>query len=140
MAGKYAELLNLPLVVMHKRRLNFSTTETTHVVGDIEGRRPIIIDDVMAGGSVLRQIDALYEAGAKGRACFAVTHPVLLPSALKRLDEDDRIERLVVMNTIPVPESKRHPKLVVLSVANLLAEIINRIYHGESISSKLILS
>lgn len=140
MAGKYAELLNLPLVVMHKRRLNFSTTETTHVVGDIEGRRPIIIDDVMAGGSVLRQIDALYAAGAKGRACFAVTHPVLLPSALKRLDEDDRIERLVVMNTIPVPESKRHPKLVVLSVANLLAEIINRIYHGESISSKLILS
>lgn len=140
MAGKYAELLNLPLVVMHKRRLNFSTTETTHVVGDIEGRRPIIIDDVMAGGSVLRQLDALYDAGAKGRACFAVTHPVLLPSALKRLDEDDRIERLVVMNTIPVPESKRHPKLVVLSVANLLAEIINRIYHGESISSKLILS
>jgi ribose-phosphate pyrophosphokinase len=44
------------------------------------------------------------------------------------------------MNTIPVPESKRHPKLVVLSVAHLLAEIINRIYHGESISSKLILS
>lgn len=140
MAGKYAELLNLPLVVMHKRRLNVSTTETTHVVGDIEGRRPIIIDDVMAGGSVLRQLDALYEAGAEGRACFAVTHPVLLPSALKRLDEDDRIERLVVMNTIPVPESKRHPKIVVLSVANLLAEIINRIYHGESISSKLILS
>jgi len=140
MAGKYAELLNLPLVVMHKRRLNFSTTETTHVVGDIEGRRPIVIDDVMAGGSVLRQLDALYDAGARGRACFAVTHPVLLPSALKRLDEDDRIERLVVMNTIPVPESKRHPKLVVLSVAHLLAEIINRIYHGESISSKLILS
>jgi ribose-phosphate pyrophosphokinase len=56
MAGKYAELLNLPLVVMHKRRTDFSTTETTHVVGDIEGRRPIIIDDVMAGGSVLKQV------------------------------------------------------------------------------------
>jgi ribose-phosphate pyrophosphokinase len=98
MAGKYAELLNLPLVVMHKRRLNFSTTETTHVVGDIEGRRPIVIDDVMAGGSVLRQLDALYDAGARGRACFAVTHPVLLPSALKRLDEDDRIERLVAVS------------------------------------------
>ncbi|MEZ4678941.1 MAG: ribose-phosphate diphosphokinase [Caldilineaceae bacterium] len=49
MAGKYAEVLNLPLVVMHKRRTNFSSTETTHVVGDIEGRRPIVIDDIMAG-------------------------------------------------------------------------------------------
>lgn len=140
MAGKYAELLNLPLVVMHKRRTSFTTTETTHVVGDIQGRRPIIIDDVMAGGSVLKQVDALYNAGAEGGACFAITHPVLLPTALKRLDEDDRIERLVVMNTIPVPESKHHPKIVVLSVAQLLADIINRIYHGESISSKLILS
>jgi ribose-phosphate pyrophosphokinase len=66
MAGKYAEALNLPLVVMHKRRDNFTETTTSHVVGDIEGRRPIIIDDLIAGGSVLRQIDALYEAGATG--------------------------------------------------------------------------
>ncbi len=110
MAGKYAEVLNLPLVVMHKRRTSFTTTETTHVVGDIEGRRPIIIDDVMAGGSVLKQIDALYDAGADGTACFAVTHPVLLPTALKQLDEDDRIGQLVVTNTIPVPSAKRHDK------------------------------
>ncbi|HQY93697.1 MAG: ribose-phosphate diphosphokinase [Caldilinea sp.] len=140
MAGKYAELLNLPLVVMHKRRTDFTTTETTHVVGDIQGRRPIIIDDVMAGGSVLKQVDALYEAGAAGTACFAVTHPVLLPTALDLLEKDERIERLVVMNTVPVSETKRHSKVVVLSVAQLLADIINRIYRGESISSKLILS
>lgn len=140
MAGKYAELLNLPLVVMHKRRTDFTTTETTHVVGDIQGRRPIIIDDVMAGGSVLKQVDALYEAGAAGTACFAVTHPVLLPTALDLLEKDERIERLVVMNTVPVSETKRRSKVVVLSVAQLLADIINRIYRGESISSKLILS
>ena len=128
MAGKYAELLNLPLVVMHKRRTGFTTTETTHVVGD------------MAGGSVLKQVDALYDVGAPGKACFAITHPVLLPTALKRLEEDDRIERLVVMNTIPVPPAKQHSKIVVLSVAQLLADIIYRIYRGESISSQLILS
>ena len=74
MAGKYAELLNLPLVVMHKRRTSFSATETTHVVGDIEGRRPIIIDDIMAGGSVLKQVDALYERGAR-RQCLLCHHP-----------------------------------------------------------------
>jgi ribose-phosphate pyrophosphokinase len=140
MAGKYAELLNLPLVVMHKRRTSFSSTETTHVVGDIQGRRPIIIDDVMAGGSVLKQIDALYDQGAEGKACFAITHPVLLPTALRRLAEDERIEKLVVTNTIPVPEEKQHPKVEVLSIAPLLADIILRIYRGASISERLILS
>ncbi len=140
MAGRYAELLNLPLVVMHKRRTSFTTTETTHVVGDIVGRRPIIIDDVMAGGSVLKQVDALYDAGATGKACFAITHPVLLPTALQRLDEDDRIERLVVTNTVPVPPEKRHPKVVVLSAAPLLADIIYRIYKGQSISEQLVLA
>jgi ribose-phosphate pyrophosphokinase len=139
MAGKYAEQLNLPLVVMHKRRTSFTSTETTAVVGDIQGRIPIIIDDVMAGGSVLKQIDALYDAGAAPGAIFAVTHGVLLPSALKRLDEDDRIAKLVVTNTVPVPPAKRHPKLEVISVAPLLADIIHRIYKGESISEKLIL-
>ena len=140
MAGRYAELLNLPLVVMHKRRTSFSSTETTHVVGDIEGRRPIVIDDVMAGGSVLKQVDALYHAGAEGKAYFAVSHPVLLPTALQRLEADDRIEKLVVTNTVPVPPEKRHAKLEVLSIAPMLANIIYRIYKAESISEQLILA
>jgi len=139
LAGRYAEQLNLPLVVMHKRRTSFSNAETTHVVGDIEGRCPIIIDDIMAGGSVLKQVDALYEAGATGQCCFAVTHGVLLPSALERLDADDRIAKLVVTDTVPVPPEKHHPKLEVLSIAPLLADIIHHIYRGESISEKLIL-
>jgi ribose-phosphate pyrophosphokinase len=138
MAGKYAELLNLPLVVMHKRRMSFSETKTTHVVGDISGRRPVVIDDMMAGGSVLKQLDILYDQGATGKACFAITHPILLPSALKILDEDDRIEKLVVTNTIYVPPEKRHPKLEILSVASLIAEIIFRVHHGISISERLI--
>jgi ribose-phosphate pyrophosphokinase len=140
LAGKYAELLNLPLVIMQKRRTSFSTTETSHVVGDIQGRRPIVIDDMMAGGSVLKQIDALYEAGAVGKAAFAVTHAILLSTALQRLDQDDRIEKLVVTNTIPLPAEKyNHPKVEVLSVAPLLADIINRIHQGRSISQKLIM-
>jgi len=140
MAGKYAEQLNLPLVVMHKRRTGFSNTETTHIVGDIRGRRPIVIDDLVAGGSVLRQIDALYEAGAEGKTCFSITHPVLLPSALDYLEDEERIEKLVVTNTIPVPIEKQHPKLEVISIAGLLADIIQRIYKGESISPLLVLT
>jgi ribose-phosphate pyrophosphokinase len=94
----------------------------------------------MAGGSVLRQVEALYERGAHGQTCLAITHPVLLPGALERLDADERIEKLVVTNTIPVPPEKRSPKIEVLSIAPLIAEIIQRIYRGESISDHLVLS
>lgn len=140
MAGRYAEYLNLPLVVMHKRRTSFSETKTTHVVGDISGRRPIVIDDVVASGSVLNQLDALYSAGAVGKAFFAITHPVLLPSALEILDRDERIEKLVVANTIPVPPEKRHSRMEVLSIAPLLADVISRMHHGQSISPRIMLT
>ncbi len=140
LANKYSQLLNLPLVIMHKRRTSFNDTVTTQVVGDIEGRRPIVIDDLMAGGSVMRQIDVLYERGAVGKACFSVTHPVLLPSALENLDEDERIGKLVVTNTIPVPSEKCHPKIEILSIAPMLAGIIHDIHEGLSISHKLVLT
>jgi ribose-phosphate pyrophosphokinase len=140
MAGRYAELLNLPLVVMHKRRTGVSEVVTTHVVGDIEGRTPIVIDDLMAGGSVMHQIDTLYERGAVGKTYFSITHPILLPSVLKQLDEDERIGGLVCTNTIPIPPEKHHPKLVVISIAPLLAEVIERIHEGASITEKLVLA
>jgi len=140
MAGRYAERLNLPLVIMQKRRTGFSNTETTHVVGDIAGHRPIVVDDLMAGGSVLKQLDALYDRGAEGGAYVAVTHPVLLPTALEILDRDDRIEKLVTTNSIAIPPEKRHPKIEMLSVAPMLADIISRIHQGVSISEKLILA
>lgn len=139
-AGRYAGLLGLPFVVMHKRRESFTQTQTTHVVGDIKGRRPIVIDDMIASGSVLKQIDILYEQGAEGKACFAITHPILLPTALEILDADDRIEKLVVTNTIKVPPEKRHPKLEIISIAPLLAGIIKDIHQGVSISAKLVLT
>lgn len=140
LAGKYAEALNLPLVVMHKRRTSYQETIATHLVGDIEGHQPIIIDDIIASGSVLKQLDILYDHGASGQAYFAITHPVLLPSALETLNKDDRIAKLVVTNTIPIPPEKQHPKIDVLSVAPLLAEIIQRVHNGVSISEKLIMA
>lgn len=140
MAGRYAERLELPLVVMHKRRTGFSNVETTHVVGDIHGRRPIVIDDLLASGSVMKQIDVLYDRGAQGKTIFSITHPVLLPKALHILDREDRIEKLLVTNTLPIPAEKVHPKIEVISVAPLLADVIHRIHRGTSISEKIILS
>jgi ribose-phosphate pyrophosphokinase len=139
LAGKYASLLNLPLVIMHKRRSSPSEVKTTHIVGDISGRRPIIVDDLIAGGSVLRQIDDLYRHGAVGKVYLAITHPVLLRSAIEILNADDRIEKLVVTNTIPISPEKLNSKLEVLSIAPMLADIIYRIHTGISISEKLIM-
>jgi len=133
-AGRYAEILGLPLVVMHKRRESESKVEVSHVVGDIGGKIPIIIDDVIAGGSVLDEVDKLIGAGARPEVYLAITHGVLLPSALKRL-EDPRIKRLVVSDTICQPAAiRKHPKIIIVSVAKLLAEVIGRIHEGESIS------
>ncbi|MDD5369020.1 MAG: ribose-phosphate diphosphokinase [Anaerolineaceae bacterium] len=137
MAGRYAEALNLPLVVMHKRRTSPGETKTTHVVGDIKNRQPIIIDDLMASGSVLKQLGALYDQGAEGKAYFAVTHPVLLPTAIRNLDQDERIEKIVVTNSIPIPTKHMHPKIEVISIAPLLADIIDRMHRGASISPRL---
>lgn len=133
LAGKYAQALGLPLVIMQKRRESFSRVRTTHVVGDVRGKIPVLIDDIVASGSVLGQLPVLLEHGARPEVHLAITHPVLLPTALERLDED-WITELVVTDTILVPPAKRHPKLKIVSVAPMLAYAIRGVYHGESIS------
>jgi ribose-phosphate pyrophosphokinase len=141
LAGKYAEILGLPLVVMHKRRETFSQTRVTHIVGDIDGKHPIIIDDMIAGGSVLNQIETLYEKGAAQNTWLSITHPILLPSAINAIIKDNHIEKVFVTNTLPLPdESKTCEKFIQISIAPLLSEIIKRIYEGKSISNQLILS
>jgi ribose-phosphate pyrophosphokinase len=134
-AGRYAEILGLPLVVMHKRREDFTSTKISHVVGDIKDKIPIVVDDVIAGGSVLDQVDDLVAAGARPEIHLAITHGVLLPSALARL-EQPHIKQLIISDTIcQPPEIRDNPKITVLSVADLLAQVIWRIHVGESIST-----
>ncbi len=135
LAGRFAQLLGLDLVLMHKRRISPEIVETV-AIGDIDGRTPVVFDDIIAGGSVLKQVDALIDKGARPEIYLAITHPVLLPSALPYLDAP-HIRQLVVTNTIVVPEERRHPKLKVLSVAPLLAEAISRIHGGESMGPLL---
>jgi|GEM_PF-98523 len=133
LAGKYAQALGVPLVLMHKRRDGFTRAKATHVVGDIEDKIPILIDDICASGSVIDQVPVLLEQGARPEVHLAVTHGVLLPPALKYLDRD-WLNELVVTDTVLVPPQKRHPKLKIVSVAPMLAYAIRGIYHGDSIS------
>lgn len=140
MAGQYATKLGLPLVIMHKRRQSFTRATASHVVGDIRGLRPIVIDDLIAGGSILDELDMLYDAGATGGATYAITHPVMLPSAVRRIEQDERIERVYVSNTLPLTDEQRCGKIVSLSVAPLIADVIRKIYTGESISNRIVFS
>jgi ribose-phosphate pyrophosphokinase len=134
-AGRFARLLDLDLVLMHKRRLDASNVETV-AIGDIRDRTPLIFDDIIASGSVLQQVETLIEAGARPEVHLAITHPVLLADALERLNAP-YIKQLVVTNTIFVPPEKQHPKLKILSIAPLLADAIARIHGGESMGPLL---
>ena len=136
LAGKYAEHLELPLVIMHKRRLGFSETKTTAVVGDIKDKIAIMIDDIVAGGSVLDQIPALIEAGARSPVYLSITHPVLLPSAIRRLDRPE-IAELVTTNSLALSPEQSHPKVRVQSIAPLLAQVITRIHSGKTVGPLL---
>jgi ribose-phosphate pyrophosphokinase len=133
LAGRYAEALGIPLVLMHKRRLAFDRTVTTHVVGELEGKVPIVIDDIIAGGSVLDQLGALIDAGARAEIHLVITHGILTPSALRRLD-DPSIKELLITDTVPLTPERRHPKLRVCTIAPMLAEVIDRIHRGSSLS------
>ncbi len=135
LAQKYADFLDLPMAVLYKRRLG-SDVKVTHVAGDIAGRTPIIIDDIIASGSMIDELPALVEHGkAQPPFYLAVTHPVLLDSALKRL-ESELVAELVVTDTIYIPDHVRqHPKIRVCSVAPLLAQAIEHIQEGETVGS-----
>ncbi len=141
LAAKFSERLQLPLAVMHKRRESFDETKTTHMVGNVKGKKPILIDDLIAGGSILKQLDYLYDHGVNEKSWLAITHPILLPTAIDAIINDDRVERVIVTNSIPLTEQAMNcSKIEQVTIAPLLAEIIRRIYQGESISNQLILS
>jgi ribose-phosphate pyrophosphokinase len=136
LASKYTEQLGLPLAIMHKRRVSFDETQTASVVGDIQGKTAILIDDIIAGGSVLDQIPALIEAGAEPPVYLSITHPVLLSSALERLDREE-IAELVTTDSIHIPPEKYHPKIKVQSIAPMLAEAIARVHCGQTVGPLL---
>ena len=136
LAGKYAEHLELPLVIIHKRRVGFSETKTATVVGDIKGKTAILIDDMIAGGSVLDQIPALIEVGAEPPIYLSITHPVLLPTAIQRLNREE-IAELVTTDTICLTPERTHPKIKIQSIAPMLADVIARIHCGETVGPLL---
>lgn len=128
-----ASRLNAPLAIVDKRRPRANVAEVMNVIGDINGKNCIMIDDMVdTGGSISNAAKVLMDMGAK-EVYVACTHPVLSGPAFERIN-DSVIKELIVTDTIPLPGDKCSDKIMVLSVAPLFAEAIHRIYEGLSVS------
>ncbi len=135
MARAYAKRFGAPLAIIDKRRESPEKTEAMHILGEVEGKNAIIVDDLIATGSSLFEgVEALKRAGAKN-VYAAIAHGVLSGPAIERLDKCANLKELVITDSIPLDKHKAHPKIKVLSVANLLGEAIKRIHNEESVSS-----
>jgi ribose-phosphate pyrophosphokinase len=129
-----AEMLGKPLAIIAKRRPEPGRVDIVEIIGDVEGKVCIMIDDMVdTGGSVVQGAEALLQRGATD-VVVTCTHPVFSANASQRL-QDGPISRVICTDTIPIPLNKQFPKLTILSAAPLLAEAIRRIHMHESVSS-----
>ncbi|HHU11119.1 MAG TPA: ribose-phosphate pyrophosphokinase [Intrasporangiaceae bacterium] len=132
-ATQFARLLGLPVAAGSKRRLSDDRVEIDSIVGDVTGKRAIVLDDEIAtGGSIVELLDKLKEFGCT-EAAVACTHGLFAGAAVERLRTHPMISQVVTTDTVPAPRD--WPELQVRSVAGLFAEAISRIHAGESISS-----
>ncbi|MGX9132861.1 ribose-phosphate diphosphokinase [Rummeliibacillus sp. JY-2-4R] len=132
-ARKMAERLKAPIAIIDKRRPKPNVAEVMNIVGNVEGKICILIDDIIdTAGTITIGAEALVKSGAK-EVFACCTHPVLSGPAIERI-EKSVIKELVVTNSIQLPEEKKIPKIKELSVATLLADAIVRIYENKSVS------
>lgn len=134
MARAFAKLLEAPLGIVDKRRIDAQSAEVMNILGDVEGKNVIIVDDMIAtAGSITEAANALKKQGAKMISASA-THAVFAGPALERIDKSC-LKEVIVTDTIPFKNGKGHSKIKVLTVAALLGEAIKRIHNEESVSS-----
>lgn len=132
-ARKFADKLNCPIAIIDKRRPMPNVSEVMNVIGEIKGKKLLLIDDMIdTAGTITNGADALIKMGAK-EVYACCSHPVLSGPAIERIN-NSVIKELVVLNTIPLTDDKKSSKIKSLSVAPLFAEAIKRIYEDLPVS------
>jgi ribose-phosphate pyrophosphokinase len=134
-ARDMAAKLNAPLAIIEKRRLgNADRTEALNIIGEVDGKVALILDDEIAtAGSLINAISAVVERGAK-EVYACCTHPIFSGPAIQRIASSP-VKEVVVTDTVPVTGDKKLDKITVLPIAPLLGEAINRIHTGQSIGA-----
>jgi ribose-phosphate pyrophosphokinase len=132
---KFASHLNSPIAILHKRRdpSQHNVSESLEVIGEVDGRTAILVDDMIdTAGTICGAAKLLKERGAtKVIAC--ATHPILSGPAVERL-RDSEIEQVVITNTLPIPPRKQLDKMVVLSIAPIIASALRAVFEDQSVS------
>jgi ribose-phosphate pyrophosphokinase len=132
-ARNMAHPLDAPIAIVDKRRPKANVSEIMNIIGDIEGKNVILVDDMIdTAGTITNAANAMKDMGAK-EVYACATHPVLSGPAIERI-QDSAIKELVLLNTIPLPTEKKIDKIKLLSVAPLFAEAMIRIFTNDSIS------
>jgi ribose-phosphate pyrophosphokinase len=135
-AERWTDLLGAPLAIIHKRRDPDVPNEAKvqEVVGDVEGRICVLIDDMIdTGGTIVKASEALFDNGAKD-VIVAATHAILSGPAVERF-ANSRVREVVVTDTLPIPDDRRFDKLTVLPVAPLIARAIQEVFTDGSVTS-----
>src|SRR5206468_6412981 len=134
-ARTFAELLDAPLAIIEKRRVgNLDRAELMNVIGEVRGKRAIIVDDeIDTAGTLVETYRALEREGVTEMYACA-THGVLSDPAVERI-RDSSLREVVITDSVPLPPAKRLPKITTLSVAPLIGEAIKRIHRGESVGA-----
>ena len=134
-ARNFAEILEAPLAIIEKRRLgNQDKSEVLNLIGSVEGRQVVIVDDeIDTAGSICKAADVCVANGADEVYATCI-HPVFSGPAVQRLS-DSVIKEVVVTNTVTVPPEKQFDRLTIISVAGILGEAIQRIHAGASVSA-----
>ena len=133
-ARKMADRLKAPIAIIDKRRPRPNVAEVMNIVGNVEGKTAILIDDIIdTAGTISIAAAALMESGAK-EVYACCTHPVLSGPAIERID-NSVIKELVITNSIQLAEEKSSPKIKELSVAKLLGDAIVRVFEEKSVST-----
>ncbi|MDO4794823.1 MAG: ribose-phosphate pyrophosphokinase [Brachymonas sp.] len=135
-ARALAKELGCELAIIDKRRPKPNVSEVMHIIGEIEGRNCVIMDDIIdTAGTLIKAAEVLKQRGAKGVYAYC-THPVFSGPAIERISTSADLDEVVVTNTIPLSAAaKQCKKIRQLSVAPLFAETINRIATGDSVMS-----
>ncbi len=133
-ARALAEILNCPIAIIDKRRPEPNKSEIMNIIGNIDGKNCIIMDDIIdTAGTICNAAKAIKELGAK-TVYAAATHAVLSGPAVDRI-RDSVFCEMVLLNTIPLPEEKKLPVMKFLSVAPLFAEAMSRVFTNGSVSA-----
>jgi len=134
-ARAFAKNFDLDIVIVDKRREKANESEVMNIIGDVEGKDVILIDDMIdTAGTIVKAASALKKNGATSVMAFC-THPVLSGPAYERIEKGE-LDELVVTDTIPL--SQDSSKITVISVSRLFSEVIRRIYHNESVNGLFI--